>query len=62
VLRIPKVAANVPSRRLSERAGMRVVERFEGQSVSGPAAMELWDLTAEVWRARELGRRRPGIT
>ncbi len=47
VLRIPKAAANVPSRRLSERAGMRVVERFEGRSVSGSAAMELWELTAE---------------
>jgi ribosomal-protein-alanine N-acetyltransferase len=53
VLRIPKAAANVPSRRLSERAGMRVVERFEGRSVSGSAAMELWELTVEEWRTRE---------
>jgi RimJ/RimL family protein N-acetyltransferase len=52
VLRIPKVAANLPSRRLSERAGMRVAERFEGRSVSGPATIELWELTAEAWRSR----------
>jgi RimJ/RimL family protein N-acetyltransferase len=56
VLRIPKVAANAPSRRLSERAGMRVVESFQGESVSGRQPMELWELTFAEWKRREAER------
>jgi ribosomal-protein-alanine N-acetyltransferase len=49
VLRIPKAAANVPSRRMSVRAGMRVVEAIELEGVSGRVPGEL---TAAAWRAR----------
>jgi RimJ/RimL family protein N-acetyltransferase len=52
VLRIPKAVANTASRRLSERAGMRVVAGGEGEFVSGRLPEELWELTAAAWRAR----------
>jgi ribosomal-protein-alanine N-acetyltransferase len=55
VLRVPKAVANEPSRRLSVRAGARVIEVGEIECVSGRVPMELWELTAEAWRARRVG-------
>jgi [ribosomal protein S5]-alanine N-acetyltransferase len=57
VLRISKAVLNAASRRLSERAGMRVVAVGEAEFVSGRLPEELWELTAEAWRARELDGR-----
>jgi RimJ/RimL family protein N-acetyltransferase len=54
VLRAPKAIANVASRRISERTGMRVVERMEQDYVSGRLATELWEITAEEWRKQRL--------
>ena len=56
VLRSPKAVANTASRRISERQGMRVVAREDRDYVSGRLPSELWEITAEEWRAR---RKRP---
>jgi RimJ/RimL family protein N-acetyltransferase len=54
VMRIPKAIANVASRRISERQGMRVVAVEEHEFVSGTWPAEIWEITAEEWRARRL--------
>jgi len=51
VLRASKAAANTPSRRISERTGMRLVWRGERDYVSGRLPAELWEITADEWRA-----------
>jgi [ribosomal protein S5]-alanine N-acetyltransferase len=50
-LRAPKAAANVTSRRISEKTGMRIVATGEGDYVSGRLPSETWEITAEEWRA-----------
>ena len=52
VLRVPKAAANVASRRISEKQGMRAIGQFTGELVSGLYEFELWELTREEWRSR----------
>ena len=52
VMRIPKAAANLPSRRISEKQGMRLVGTEMRDYVSGRMLAEIWELTAEEWRAR----------
>jgi ribosomal-protein-alanine N-acetyltransferase len=51
-LRVPKAVPNVPSRRISEKTGMRVVEVIEREYVSGRFPTEVWEITAEEWKAR----------
>ncbi len=51
VLRVAKAVANVASRRISERQGMRKVGECEKDYVSGRMASEIWELTADEWRA-----------
>jgi len=51
VLRVPKAVENIGSRRISEKTGMRVVEVKESEYVSGPFPTEVWEITAEDWRA-----------
>ena len=51
VLRAPKAVGNLPSRRISEKQGMRVVARFQQQMVSGPQEVELWEITRDEWLA-----------
>ena len=60
VLRAPKAVANIASRRVSERQGMRVVGAFRKALVCGECDMELWEITQAEWRARRpgLGRQR----
>jgi [ribosomal protein S5]-alanine N-acetyltransferase len=58
VLREHKAAANEPSRRISERGGMRLIETRERGYVSGRLPAELWEITREEWR----GRRGPSST
>ena len=53
VLRVPKAAPNIASRRISEKNGMRVVAAEERDYVSGRYLTEIWELTAEEWRARK---------
>lgn len=52
VLRVPKAIANVASRRISEKQGMRMVATEEREYVSGRFPTEIWEITAEEWRAR----------
>lgn len=52
LLRVPKAAANVASRRISEKQGMRIVATHEGEYVSGRLLTEVWELTADEWKAR----------
>lgn len=52
VLRAPKAAHNTPSRRISERQGMRVVGVEERDYVSGRLLAEIWEITAEEWHNR----------
>lgn len=53
VLRVPKASENEASRRISLSQGMRVVDSYIGQTVSGPCPFELWELTREEWRLRQ---------
>ena len=52
VLRAPKAISNTPSRRISEKSGMRVIATEERDYVSGRFPSEIWEITAEEWRAR----------
>jgi len=52
ILRAPKAAANLASRRISESQGMRLVSTYEGEYVSGRMPGEVWEITAEEWKAR----------
>jgi RimJ/RimL family protein N-acetyltransferase len=62
LLRVPKALANLPSRRISEKTGMRCVASFERDYVSGRLPAQLWEITAEEWRAyREPKRRNAAV-
>jgi len=50
VLRVPKAVANIASRRISEKCGMRVIGREERDYVSGRHPAEIWEITAEEWQ------------
>jgi ribosomal-protein-alanine N-acetyltransferase len=52
VLRAPKAITNLASRRISEKSGMRIVASEEIDCVEGRFPAELWEITAEEWRAR----------
>jgi RimJ/RimL family protein N-acetyltransferase len=52
VLRAPKAVANVPSRRISERSGMRLIRIEDRDLVSGRVPCEVWEITREEWRKR----------
>jgi [ribosomal protein S5]-alanine N-acetyltransferase len=51
VLRVAKAIANTASRRISEKQGMRMVAVGERDYVSGRVPSEIWEITAEEWRA-----------
>jgi RimJ/RimL family protein N-acetyltransferase len=51
VLRAWKAAANEGSRRISRHQGMRLVAEAPHDFVAGRLPAELWELTAEEWRA-----------
>ena len=50
VLRAPKAAANIASRRISEKTGMHVIATLERDYVSGRLPAEIWEITADEWR------------
>lgn len=52
LLRIPKAAPNLASRRISEKTGMRLLKVEEHDYVGGRFATEVWEITAEEWQAR----------
>lgn len=49
VLRVPKAAPNLGSRRLSEKTGMRLIRTEEGQFVEGAFPKDIWEITREEW-------------
>ncbi len=53
VLRAPKAVENSASRRISEKQGMRVIATEERDYVCGRLPSEIWEITAEEWRARK---------
>ncbi len=53
VMRVPKAIANVASRRISEKQGMRVIRTEDRDYVSGRLPSEMWEITADEWRARK---------
>lgn len=55
VLRIAKAIANEASRRISLQQGMRVVATDERDFVCGRLPVEIWEITAQEWREREVG-------
>jgi len=57
VLRTGKAAANNPSRRISQKQGMRLVAIEERDYVCGRLPTEVWSITADEWRAR--GQKKP---
>ncbi len=52
-MRVPKATANRASRNISERQGMHLVSIGEKDFVCGRLASEIWEITAEEWRARK---------
>jgi ribosomal-protein-alanine N-acetyltransferase len=52
ILQVVKAVANLPSRRISERGGMRHIATTEWDFVSGRLPTEVWEITREEWRAR----------
>lgn len=55
VLRVPKAIANIASRRISERSGMRVVATEMRDMVSGPQPCEIWEISRAEWRRYRAG-------
>jgi [ribosomal protein S5]-alanine N-acetyltransferase len=51
LLRIPKAVENVTSRRVSEKTGMRVAATEERDYIAGRLLTEIWELSADEWRA-----------
>jgi RimJ/RimL family protein N-acetyltransferase len=51
VLRTSKAVVNQPSRRISQKNGMRLLGTEERAYVSGKLMAEMWEITAEEWRA-----------
>lgn len=60
VLRVAKAAVNTASRRISEKQGMRLVGTKEKDYVSGRLPTEIWEITAEEWRAWKSRTTAPG--
>jgi len=56
VLRAPKAVVNIGSRRISEKTGMRLLATEEREYVSGRFPTEIWEITAEEWRAGRKNR------
>jgi [ribosomal protein S5]-alanine N-acetyltransferase len=51
LMRVPKAVMNTASRRISEKCGMRVVAGEERNYVAGRFPTEIWEITADEWRA-----------
>ncbi|MFL1501787.1 GNAT family N-acetyltransferase [Pseudomonas sp. O64] len=49
LMRVPKAAPNQGSRRISERAGMRLIRTQTGQFVAGSFPRDIWEMTREEW-------------
>ncbi|WP_392888215.1 GNAT family N-acetyltransferase [Pseudomonas migulae] len=54
VLRVPKAAPNIGSRKLSERTGMRLIRTDEDDFVGGRFPREIWEITRKEWQRQNL--------
>ncbi|VVN92799.1 GNAT family N-acetyltransferase [Pseudomonas fluorescens] len=52
LMRVPKAAPNLASRRISERDGMRLIRTEERDFVSGRLPCDIWETTREQWRQK----------
>ncbi|AZD48303.1 GNAT family N-acetyltransferase [Pseudomonas chlororaphis] len=50
LMRVPKAAPNLASRRISERSGMRLIRSDEDDFVCGRLPRDIWEITREQWR------------
>lgn len=50
-MRVPKAVANTASRRISAKQGMHVIAVEERDYVCGRLPSEIWEITADEWRA-----------
>ncbi|HXS11676.1 MAG TPA: GNAT family N-acetyltransferase [Acidobacteriaceae bacterium] len=58
-LRVPKAVGNTASRRISEKTGMSLVGvEEEHEFVCGQLSAEIWEITADEWRAFRAKKRR----
>jgi [ribosomal protein S5]-alanine N-acetyltransferase len=53
-LRVTKAVTNAPSRRISEKIGMRLVGTQEKDYVSGRLVAEIWEITRDEWNTRRI--------
>lgn len=53
VMRIPKAIENEASGRITEKQGMRRIAQAEKDYVGGRLMSDIWEITAEEWRARK---------
>ncbi|EJM25485.1 hypothetical protein PMI24_04320 [Pseudomonas sp. GM25] len=53
LMRVPKAAPNLGSRKLSERTGMRLIRTDEDDFVGGRFPREIWEITREEWWRRQ---------
>jgi RimJ/RimL family protein N-acetyltransferase len=51
VMQVPKAIANEASRKVSQAEGMRMIETRQGNFVSGPMQVEVWQMTRSEWLA-----------
>jgi RimJ/RimL family protein N-acetyltransferase len=56
VLRVVKAANNLASRRISQKQGMRLIATGEKDYVCGRLPTEVWEITADEWRAWKSNR------
>jgi RimJ/RimL family protein N-acetyltransferase len=56
MMRVPKAAPNLGSRRISERAGMRLIRTDEGEFVEGRFPRDIWEMTREEWLSTQPSR------
>lgn len=57
LMRVPKAAPNLGSRRISERTGMRLIRTDEGQFVEGTFLRDIWEMTREEWLESQAHKR-----
>jgi [ribosomal protein S5]-alanine N-acetyltransferase len=53
VMRIPKAIENAASQRISEKQDMRRIATAEKDYVGGRMLSDIWEISAEEWRARQ---------
>jgi [ribosomal protein S5]-alanine N-acetyltransferase len=60
LMRVAKALENTASQRISEEQGMRVNGAVERDYVCGRLPAEIWEITAEEWRARKARMQKAG--